>query len=219
MPTFLLIRHGETDYNKKMRIAGRLPGVHLNKKGRQQAKVLVDNLASLPIKALYASPLERTMETAAPLAVALQLDVIPMPGLLETDCGEWAGQSTRRLRRLKIWQSVQQRPALFHFPGGEWIGECQHRMVEVIETLRLKHASQDVVACFSHADPIKQVVAYYLGLPLDNFQRLAIDTGSITALQVSDGGSRLIMMNFNPSFSWDAFQPPQQNKPAPSSKA
>ena len=56
-----------------------------------------------------------------------------MPGLLETDCGEWAGQSTRRLRRLKIWQSVQQRPALFHFPGGEWIGECQHRMVEVIE--------------------------------------------------------------------------------------
>ncbi len=219
MPIFLLIRHGETDFNKKMRIAGRLPGVHLNKKGRQQAQVLVDNLASLPIKALYASPLERTMETAAPLAVALKLDVIPMPGLLETDCGEWAGQSTRRLRRLKIWQSVQQRPALFHFPGGEWIGECQHRMVEVIETLRLKHASQDVVACFSHADPIKQVVAYYLGLPLDNFQRLAIDTGSITALQVSDGGSRLIMMNINPSFSWDAFQPPQQNKLGSSSKA
>ena len=65
MPIFLLIRHGETDYNKKMRIAGRLPGVHLNKKGRQQAQVLADRLASLPIKAIYASPLERTMETAA----------------------------------------------------------------------------------------------------------------------------------------------------------
>ena len=218
MPIFLLIRHGETDYNKKMRIAGRLPGVHLNQKGRQQAQALADRLASLPIKALYSSPLERTMETAEPLAHALKLEIIPMPGLLETDCGEWAGQSSRKLRRLKIWQSVQQRPALFHFPGGEWIGECQHRMVEVIEALRLKHASQDVLACFSHADPIKQVLAYYLGLPLDHFQRLTIDTGSITALQVSDVGSRLIMMNFNPSFTWDAFQPPQQNKPGPSSK-
>jgi probable phosphomutase (TIGR03848 family) len=219
MPIFLLIRHGETDYNKKMRIAGRLPGVHLNDKGRQQAQALSDRLAGLPIKALYSSPLERTMETAKPLALALKLDIIPTPGLLETDCGEWAGQSVRKLRRLKIWQSVQQRPSLFHFPGGEWIGECQHRMVGVIESLHLKHASQDLLACFSHADPIKQVLAYYLGLPLDNFQRLSIDPGSITALQVSDGGSRLIVMNFNPSFTWDAFQPPHQDKPSSSSKA
>jgi probable phosphoglycerate mutase len=213
MPIFLLIRHGETDYNKKMHIAGRLPGVHLNKKGQQQAQSIADKLADLPIKAVYSSPLERTLETAEPLAKALKLEVIPVPGLLETDCGEWQGQSIKKLCRLKIWQSVQQRPALFHFPGGEWIGECQHRMVEVIESLRLKHSPQDLLACFSHADPIKQVLAYYLGLPLDNFQRLAIDTASITTLQVNEGGSRLIMMNYNPAFTWDAFQPPKQNKP------
>ena len=105
MPIFLLIRHGETDYNKKMHLAGRLPGVHLNTKGRQQAQAIADKLASLPIKAIYSSPLERTIETAEPLANALKLDVIPMPGLLETDCGEWEGQSVRKLRRLKIWQS------------------------------------------------------------------------------------------------------------------
>jgi probable phosphomutase (TIGR03848 family) len=211
MPIFLLIRHGETDYNKKMHIAGRLPDVHINKKGQQQAQALADKLGVVPIKAIYSSPLERTLETAVPLASALNLEVIPLPGLLETDCGEWQGQSIKKLRRLKIWQSVQEHPSLFHFPGGEWIGECQHRMVQVIESLRLKHAYQDVLACFSHADPIKQVLAYYLGLPLDNFQRLAIDTGSITALQVSDSGSRLIMMNFNPTFTWDAFQPTKQN--------
>ncbi len=219
MPIFLLIRHGETAYNKKMHIAGRLPGVHINKKGKQQAQALVDKLASLPIKAIYSSPLERTLETAEPLARALKLEIITMPGLLETDCGEWQGQSVKKLRRLKIWQSVQQRPALFHFPGGEWIGECQHRMVEVIESLRLQHSPQDLLACFSHADPIKQVLAYYLGLPLDNFQRLAIDTGSITALQVVESGSRLIMMNFNPSFAWNALQPPQPKKPGAISKA
>ncbi len=93
MPIFLLIRHGETDYNKKMHIAGRLPNVHLTKKGRQQAQSLADKLANAPIKAIYSSPLERTLETAEPLAKALKLEVIPMPGLLETDCGEWQGQS------------------------------------------------------------------------------------------------------------------------------
>ena len=81
MPIFLLIRHGETTYNKKMHIAGRLPGVHINEKGRQQAQALVDKLASLPIKAIYSSPLERTLETAGPLARALELEMITLPGL------------------------------------------------------------------------------------------------------------------------------------------
>ena len=219
MPIFLLIRHGETDYNKKMQMAGRLPGIHLNKKGRQQAQVLADKLAGVPIKAIYSSPMERTLETAEPLAKALKLEINPLPGLLETDCGEWQGQSIKKLRRQKIWQLVQQHPSLFHFPGGEWIGECQHRMVEVIESLRLNHSPHDLLACFSHSDPIKQVLAYYLGVPLDNFQRLSIDTASITALHVTENGSRLIMMNYNPSFTWDAFQPPKQNNVIRPSKA
>ncbi|HEX9090189.1 MAG TPA: histidine phosphatase family protein, partial [Anaerolineales bacterium] len=172
MPIFLLIRHGETDFNKKMHIAGRLPNVHLTKKGQMQAQTIADMLAKAPIKAIYASPLERTMETASPLAQALKLEITPLPDLLETNCGEWQGQSVKKLRRKKEWQLVQQHPSLFHFPAGESIAECQHRMVQAMESIRLKHAPQDLVACFSHADPIKQAIAYYLGLPLDNFQRL-----------------------------------------------
>jgi probable phosphomutase (TIGR03848 family) len=219
MPIFLLIRHGETDFNKKMHIAGRLPDVHINQIGQQQAQSLANELASVPIKAIYSSPLERALETAEPLAKALKLEVISLPGLLETDCGEWQGQSIKKLRRLKIWQSVQQRPSQFHFPGGEWIGACQHRMVQVIESLRSTHSPQDLLACFSHADPIKQAIAYYLGLPLDNFQRLSIDTASITALQVTESGSRLIMLNYNPSINWDAFQPHKQIESNPPTKA
>jgi probable phosphomutase (TIGR03848 family) len=212
MPIFLLIRHGETDYNKKMHIAGRMPNVHLTRKGRQQAQLLAEKLAAAPIKAIYSSPLERTLETAEPLAKALNMEVIPISGLLETDCGEWQGQSVKKLRRLKIWQSVQQHPALFHFPGGESIAECQHRMVQVIESERQKYSEHDLLACFSHADPIKQVVAYYLGLPLDNFQRLSIDVASITALMITDSGSRLIMLNNNLKLTWDALQPSGQKK-------
>jgi len=210
MPIFLLIRHGETDYNKKMHIAGRLPNVHLTRKGHQQAQLLADKLHAAPIKAIYSSPLERTLETAEPLAKALNMEIIPMSGLLETDCGEWQGQSVKKLRRMKIWQSVQQHPALFHFPGGESIAECQHRMVQMIESVRQKYSEHDLLACFSHADPIKQVVAYYLGLPLDNFQRLSIDVASITALLITDSGSRLIMLNNNLNLSWDALQPSGQ---------
>jgi probable phosphomutase (TIGR03848 family) len=219
MPIFLLIRHAETDYNKKSRIASRLPGVHLNLKGIQQAHLLAEKLVNVPIKAIQSSPLERAMETAEPLARALNLEIIPNPGLLETDCGDWQGQPVKKLHRQKIWQSVQQHPSLFYFPGGEWIGECQHRMVQVLETLRLSYSPQDLIACFSHADPIKQVIAYYLGLPLDNFQRLSIDTASITALQITENGSRLFMLNYNPGFNWDVFQPPKAGKAKHPSKS
>jgi probable phosphomutase (TIGR03848 family) len=215
MPIFLLIRHGETDYNKKMHLPGRLPDVHLNKKGRFQAQMIAETLAKAPIKAIYSSPLDRTLETAEPLATLLKLTVTPASGLLETDCGEWQGQSVKKLRRQKVWKSVQLHPALFRFPGGEAIADCQHRMVQVLETLRGEFSEHDLVACFSHADPIKQVVAFYLGLPLDNFQRLSIDTASITALMVSENGSRLLMLNHNPSFKWEAFISPSQPKPVP----
>ncbi len=218
MPIFLFIRHGETDYNKKMRLPGRIPDVHLNKKGRQQAQATAELLAKVPIKGIYASPLDRTMETAKLLADVLRLEVIPMAGLLETDCGEWQGQPVKKLRRQKIWQSVQRYPSLFTFPGGEAISECQHRIVQAVESLRMMHAPEDLIACFSHADPIKQAIAYYLGLPLDSFQRLAIDPASISAMSISDNGSRLIMLNYNPSLAWDAFQPPKPPKRTPSSQ-
>ncbi len=219
MPIFLLIRHGETDYNKKMHLPGRLPNVHLNKKGHKQAQALADSLAKAPIKAIYSSPLERTMETAEPLAILLKLPVTALSGLLETDCGEWQGQSVKKLRRQKIWKSVQLHPFIFHFPGGESIVDCQYRMVQVLESLRREYADQDVVACFSHADPIKEVVAFYLGLPLDNFQRLSIDTASITALLVTENGSRLLMLNHNPSFSWEAYAQISQPKAKASPKS
>jgi probable phosphoglycerate mutase len=210
MTIFLLIRHGETDYNKHWRLPGRLPDVHLNKRGRQQALALADNLSKAPIKAIYASPLDRTLETAQPLAKLHNLEVIPMAGLLETDCGEWQGLSVKKLRRLKIWQQVQRHPSLFTFPGGESMRDCQYRMVQAIESLRLIHSPEDVVACFSHADPIKQVIAFYLGMGLDNFQRLIITPGSVSALSINENGCQLMSLNFNPSFTWESMQPPKQ---------
>jgi probable phosphomutase (TIGR03848 family) len=206
MALILLVRHGENDFVKKGRLAGRIPEVHLNEKGRTQAheaaEVLCRMLEKAPVKAVYSSPLERTMETADPIAKAFGLPVIPRPGLIETDCGEWQGKTVKQLSRLKIWRVVQSSPSTFCFPGGETFAETQHRISQELSQLAALHDSKDVLICVSHSDPIKLAVAYFLGLPLDLFQRIAISPTSITALQVGETGSHLLTLNYNTSFAF-----------------
>lgn len=195
MPTILLIRHGENDFVKKGRLAGRLPGVHLNEKGRQQAENLAKTLAKAPIKAVYSSPLERTMETADPIAKSLGLEVIPREGLLEIDFGTWQDKTLKSLRRRKLWRIVQSRPTMMRFPEGETFAEAQGRIVREIEALCNLHTPKDIIICVSHSDLIKLAVAYYLGLSLDLFQRLIIAPGTITTLHIGDGGAVLFNLN------------------------
>jgi probable phosphoglycerate mutase len=210
MPTFLLIRHGENDYVKKGRLAGHIPGVHLNDTGRQQAAALAEKLTYAPLKAIYSSPLERAMETAAPLAEKLNLPVIQRPGLIETDPGEWQGKTVKSLRRAKVWRVLQHAPSLFRFPGGESISQCQARLVAEMEELRQMHEDNDLVACVLHADPIKLIVAFYVGMPVDSFQRLAVGPASLSMLHVGADHAGLFMLNYDPAF---AFLPPPPPKP------
>lgn len=202
MPLILLIRHGENDYVKKARMAGRLPGVHLNDNGKAQAQALADKLASAPIKSIYSSPLERAMETAEPIAKALNQEIQVREGLIETDIGEWAGRTLKSVRRLKAWRTVQSAPSLFRFPGGESFAETQHRICREIEAIYTDLEDKDIVACVSHADPIKLAAAYYIGLGLDNFQRLMVSPASITALHISANASHLASLNFDLAFNF-----------------
>lgn len=201
MPIVLLIRHSENDYVKTGRMAGRLPGVHLNEHGCAQAQALAEKLEGAPVKALYSSPLERAMETAEPIAKKLGLEIVQRPGLIESDIGEWQGQKWKGLGRLKIWRNVQNRPSLFRFPGGEGFIEGQHRITQEILALCSQHDPKDMIACVSHADPIKMAVAYFIGLPLDMFQRLVVWPASITALYIGESESSLITLNYDPAFS------------------
>jgi broad specificity phosphatase PhoE len=150
---------------------------------------------------VYSSPLERTMETAAPLAQALNLEVIPRPGLIETDFGEWQGESLKKLNRLKIWRVVQNRPSLMRFPGGETFAELQMRYVRELDYICSQHEPKDILALVSHADPIRLAVAYFIGLPLDMFQRLSVGPGSISMLWITDSNSQLLALNVDPAFS------------------
>jgi len=196
MPIILLIRHAETDFVKQQRLAGRLPGAQLNAKGRAQATALAEALRPLPLKAIYSSPLERTMQTAQALAAVHGLRVHKRPGLIETDLGSWEGQSLKRLRRGKDWKTLQENPSRFQFPGGEWVIENQARLVAEIEAICRLHKPKELIACVGHADPIKLIIAHYLGLPLDFFQRVTIDTVSVSALMLDQGKPKLINLNW-----------------------
>ena len=203
MPLLLLIRHGENDFVKTGKLPGQTAGIHLNERGQKQAQALGEALKYVPLKAVYSSPLERAMETAAPIASARKLEIIGEPDLMDTDVGSWQGKSLKVLRLTKVWSIVQNAPSRFRFPDGESFVESQARYVSALERIVKKHTKpKDIVAVVFHADPIKLVVSHFLGLPLDHFQRLSCDTGSLTALLVSEAGANLIKLNQRPPFDF-----------------
>ena len=203
MPLLLLIRHGENDYVKSGRMAGRISGVHLNEKGRKQAQSLAEALKNIPLKAVYSSPLERAMETARPIADIHKLTIHEIPDLMDTDIGKWQGKSWRVLGLTKLWKVVQNAPSRFRFHDGESFLEAQTRYVSAIERIiQTNNKPRDVIAAVFHADPIKLVVAHFLGMPLDHFQRLSCDTGSLTALHAGDTSANLIKLNQRPPFDF-----------------
>ena len=199
MPAILLIRHGENEYVKTGRLAGRKEGVHLNEKGRAQAQALADALAHIPLKAVYSSPLDRTMETAAPLAAAHKLEIIPRTGLLEVDFGDWQDKTLKQLARRKLWKVVQNSPSQMEFPGGETFAQAQMRISKELIELAGMHKPKDVIACVGHSDMIKLAAAYFIGLPLDLFQRLMVMPASVTTVHLSPSHpARLINLNHIP---------------------
>lgn len=195
MTLIYLIRHGENEFVGKGKLAGWLPGIHLNDQGIAQADALVNSFAKRPLNAIYSSPLERTMETAHPLAKSKGLTVTKSKGLGEIGYGRWEGQSLKVLRRRKLWPVILNTPSLARFPEGESFVEAQSRAVSEIERLRMKHKGKKAAfACVSHADVIKLILAHYIGLPLDLFQRLIVMPASISTLHLNHG-IRLLGLN------------------------
>ncbi|MEY2417514.1 MAG: hypothetical protein QOG90_194 [Actinomycetota bacterium] len=187
-PTVVVfVRHGQTPSTGKV-LPGRAAGLALAEKGKAQAQAVADHLReSKNIAAIYASPLQRTRETAAPIGKALSMKVQADKGLLECDFGEWTGASLAKLRKLPEWKAVQRNPSGFRFPGGESFAEMSTRMSSTIDRFRGAHPGKTVIAV-SHADPIKAAAATALGVPLDLFQRIDISPCSMTIIAYTHEG-------------------------------
>ncbi|HVL98305.1 MAG TPA: histidine phosphatase family protein [Egibacteraceae bacterium] len=190
MTTLLLIRHATTAATGK-RLGGRTEA-SLDGGGRAQAEAAADRLAKLPVKAVYASPLARTRETAEVVAGRLGLPVTADEGLLEVEYGRWTDRPLKQVARTKLWPVILARPSLVRFPDGETIRAAQLRAVEAVEAIVARHP-RDLVAAVSHADVIKALVAFYIGQPLDLFQRLHVGPASVSVLQLAPGGQPMLL--------------------------
>ncbi len=190
----LMVRHGQTPTTGKL-LPGRAPGLHLADVGRAQAEKAAERIAAITnVDAIYASPLERARETAAPIGKALGQKVQIDRGLLECDFGDWTGAELKNLMKLPEWTTVQRSPSTFRFPNGESFTEMQTRIVSAIDRICAKHPG-GVVVCVSHADPIKAAVAHAMGTHIDLFQRIVISTCSISAVAYSTGGPIVLTVN------------------------
>jgi probable phosphomutase (TIGR03848 family) len=190
----LFVRHGQTPTTGAT-LPGRAKGLHLADKGRDQADAVAARLAEMKrIDAVYASPLERTRETAAPIAKARGLKVQVERGLLECEFGDWTGRKLKDLMKLPEWTTVQRYPSGFRFPNGESFAEMQTRITDAVGRLVARHPGGVVVAV-SHADPIKAAVAAALGTHLDLFQRIVVSPCSVTAVAYGSSGPTVLTVN------------------------
>ncbi len=188
MTTILLVRHGENDWVKKHRLAGWIEGIHLNENGRQQAADAAARLATLPIKAIYSSPVLRCRETADYIARSQDLSVTLLDDIGEVHYGQWEGKKIKKLAKKKEWFTVQFYPSRMQFPGGDTLRGVQTRGVNAIETLAQTHDDKDLIVVVSHADLIKLVLAHYLGTHIDLFQRIIVSPASVSMLHLAKNG-------------------------------
>ncbi len=200
------VRHGTTPTTGKV-LPGRARGLHLSEQGLEEAGRVGARLAGLgSVRGVYASPLERTRETAKAIGAAVSLPVTVDRGLIECDFGEWTGRELAELSRLPEWRTVQQHPSGFRFPGGESFAEVRARMAATVERLVGSHPGEVVVAV-SHADPIKVVVGDALGQSLDLVQRIVVSPCSVSAVAYSAVAPVVLAVNSTGELATLGLQP------------
>ena len=177
------------------RLYGRSEGVTLSEAGRAQAEDLARRVSEVTVHALYSSPLERCLETAAPIAKATGLTPRVAKGLIEIDYGSWTGKPFTTLSRTKLWKEFHgATPSAPRFPGGETLAEAQARAVKAVNQLADRHP-KDTVAVVSHGDVVALVLAHFAGIHIDQFQRLEIAPASVTAIAVGAGAPGIRKVN------------------------
>lgn len=197
MPICLLVRHGETDWNRSGRVMGDQP-VPLNRAGERQARELASLLGGIKIARIYSSPVLRALQTAQILGAQLQAGIVQAPGLSEIGVGAWMNRFWRDLADDPAKRDWYSRPDHARPDGGETLREVQRRAVssvqEIFSTLGDGH-----VLCVSHADVIRTILAHYLGIELMSLRNMKIDHASASALEITLQGNQLLFLNYRPT--------------------
>ncbi len=193
MTTLFLVRHGLTAQTGRT-LYGRTRGILLDDRGRAQAEHLAERLAPVRPTAIYSSPLERCVQTVEPLAAVCRLSIAERDGLIEMHAGSWTGKPLSRLRRTKAWAEVQRSPATFRFPGGgEGFDEARDRAVAEVDAIARRHRRGRVVVA-THGDILRVILSHLAGTPLDDFQRMVVDTASVSVVTIGREGRSWVQL-------------------------
>ena len=196
MTVFHLLRHGEHGLLNRV-LAGRMPGVGLSERGCAEVAAVANRLAGEKIDQLYASPLQRTRETAEIVAERLGLPIQFRDDLIELDFGEWTGSTFEAIRGHPHWPLWNQHRSLATIPGGESMRQVQQRVVEALLELHKAHPDETVLVV-SHGDVIRSALVFALGMPLDFYARLEVVPASISSIRLEPTGIRVLGVNEKP---------------------
>lgn len=197
MARFLLIRHGQTDWNVEKRIMGDRP-IPLNHTGRNQAQALADAMQSYPLHHVYSSPMVRAQETAGVIAQAKNIPVQSVTSLAEIEYGQYIGKTFTEICTAKGYAPYFMNPLDPVAPDGESLQQVQDRMWNFFQTLISKHQGE-TVALVSHADTIKCLLIKILNMPYTSMAYFRVDHTTINLVEILEGAPRVISLNVAPS--------------------
>lgn len=193
MTRVLLIRHASCEETGR-RLHGRTPGVRLSPNGVREAQDLAERLRDVPVCAVYTSPVERAVQTARAVAGPHALEPVTDPAFEEIDFGSWTGRTISALEGEAAWASFNALRSLSRAPAGELMLETQMRAVNGLIALRGRHEGE-TFAVVSHADVLRAVIAYLLGMPLDHVLRLEIAPASVSTVRFNGAWPQLLHLN------------------------
>jgi phosphoserine phosphatase len=196
MTRFILIRHGQTEWNTVERFRGRAD-VPLNQVGMAQAEATGRRIADgYQPTAIYSSPLSRAIRTAEAISQYCSLPIQMHFGLIDIDYGHWQGLTPDEARRrwpdmLETWYSL---PQLACIPNGETLSHLAVRTMSMIEELTARHFSKTVVL-ISHLVVNRVILLKVMGASLERFWRIRQDTCAINVFEADAGGFTLDSLN------------------------
>ena len=195
MTKFILVRHGETEWNRIERFRGRAD-LSLNENGMKQAEAAAFALKGRRVAALYASPMKRTLQTAEPISRELGVPVTPTEGLIDINYGDWQGLSPEEAAEKDsvMYGKWLDSPHEVHFPNGESLQIVRDRVVAAVHEIAPDYDRQTVVLV-SHKVVCQVLICAMLGLDNSHFWQVRQDVCAINSFEVTDGSTAVSGVN------------------------
>jgi broad specificity phosphatase PhoE len=190
---FFLLRHADHDAIGRY-LAGIAPGLHLNDAGRRRIVGIVEALHGVKLSAVVSSPVERTRETAEPIARDHGLELLLDDRFIEYGIGDWTGRTFASLATADEWQRFNDIRSLSKAPGGELMLQVQQRAIGALLDWRDRYPG-GAIAIVSHGDVVRAVLLYLLGMPVDFLHRLEVLPGTITVFDLGEDSVRVLQVN------------------------